>query len=49
MADVPDELVGWKVQHSVKRERQFHNPEIWSQMAAVRRARANEQVSNLAR
>ena len=47
MADVPDELIGGKIEHSVKRERQLDDAEIRRQMAAVDGARADEQVANL--
>ena len=35
MADVPDELVLWKIVHIMQRQRDLDDAEIWREMAAV--------------
>ncbi len=49
VADVPHELVVREIQHAMQRERQLDDAQVGREMPAVGRARANEQVSNLAR
>jgi len=47
MANVPNQLVGRKIEHAMQRDCKFDDAEIRRQMAAVARARYDEYVANL--
>ena len=48
MADIENDLIAWRIKHTVQSDRQFHNAEIGSEMASVFRNRFYQLMPNFA-
>ena len=49
VADVPDDLVGRRVEHAVQRQREFDHSEIGGQVPGIARDRLDDDVAHLGR